>query len=163
MRHSLRFAGLSVVLVNVYQPVAAGEGMRPEQRVIQDAEDSSIGADAEREDQNRAGAELPVLRQASQGVFAVAPEYVEHPPCKRIATFYLAALDVAIRRGYSFHGVTLLNMGDGETSPRLTSRAVVRGPLLYQALLANGPFTCPLLCVAILAHPVVNLVSPTRK
>jgi hypothetical protein len=59
-------------------------------------------ADAEGEDHNGTGAERPVLRQPSQGVFAVAPQRIQHPPSKSITALFPGALDVATRHAYWF-------------------------------------------------------------
>jgi hypothetical protein len=88
--------------------------MRPEQRVVQDAENSSVSADAKSEKGNSAGAEPPVFHQAPYGVLAVAPQRIEHPPSKRIAAFFAVA-----RYGYSFHGAASLNMRNGEPASNI--------------------------------------------
>jgi hypothetical protein len=85
VRDSLRLAGLRFVLVDVHQPLAFGERVRQEQRVIQNAENGIVGAGAGREHRNRAHAESPVLRQAPNGVSAVATQRVGRSPPKRIA------------------------------------------------------------------------------
>src|ERR1700752_2192997 len=97
--------------------------MRLEQRVIQEAENSSVGADTESEDDNSPGAELPVLQQAPHGVFAVAAECIERAPCKRIAVFFVVAICAGVKHRYSFHCVISFNNVRRENTPNITLAA----------------------------------------
>jgi hypothetical protein len=77
IRDSFGLAVLGLVLINVDQPVNVGKGQRLEEDVARDAEEGGVRADAQGEDQNRAGAELPIADEAPQRVFTITLKRVE--------------------------------------------------------------------------------------